>query len=107
VPVLVRCAEIDLTAAVDALVQNVFAHTPDGTGMRITVTPAAELVVADEGPGFDVDSIGRGVGSGRSSGLGLDIARRTAEAAGGAMSVVADGSGATVTLSFSSAPLPS
>ncbi len=36
-PVFVRCAEADLAAAFDALMQNVFAHTPEGVGMRVTI----------------------------------------------------------------------
>jgi signal transduction histidine kinase len=107
VPVFVRCVEADLAAAFDALVQNVFAHTPDGVGMRVNVSMrpdgVGELVVSDDGPGFAVEDAVRGAGSGSSTGLGLDIARRTAEAAGGAMDVRRghDG-GAAVTLTFAS-----
>ena len=94
-PVLVRGSESDVGAAVDALIQNVFAHTPDGAGMRIEVTARTEdggvLVVADDGPGFpESDSPDGGVArgaSGTSTGLGLDIARRTAEASGGTMRI--------------------
>jgi signal transduction histidine kinase len=94
-PVLVRGSEADVGAAVDALIQNVFAHTPDATGMRIEVTARTEgggvLVVADDGPGFpESDSPGGGPARGASdtsTGLGLDIARRTAEASGGAMRI--------------------
>ena len=93
-PVLVRGSESDVGAAVDALIQNVFAHTPDGAGMRIEVTARTEgggvLVVADD-PGFpESESPDGGVARGASStstGLGLDIARRTAEASGGAMRI--------------------
>jgi signal transduction histidine kinase len=89
-PILVRCTEADLGAAVDALVQNVFAHTPDGTAMRVEVTARTEgggvLVIADDGPGFSETEIERG-SSGTSTGLGLDIARRTAEASGGSMRI--------------------
>jgi signal transduction histidine kinase len=94
-PILVRCSEADLGAAVDALIQNVFAHTPDAAGMRIEVTARTEgggvLVVADDGPGFpgpelSEGALARGV-SGTSTGLGLDIARRTAEASGGSMRI--------------------
>ena len=89
-PILVRCTEADLGAAVDALVQNVFAHTPDGTPMRIEVTARTEgggvLVIADDGSGFPETEIERG-SSGTSTGLGLDIARRTAEASGGSMRI--------------------
>jgi signal transduction histidine kinase len=93
-PVLVRGSEADIGAAVDALIQNVFAHTPDGTGMRIEVTARIEgggvLLVADDGPGFpESDSLDGAVArgaSGTSTGLGLD-ARRTAEASGGGMRI--------------------
>jgi signal transduction histidine kinase len=94
-PVLVRATEDDLGAAVDALVQNVFAHTPDGTGMRVEVTARTEgggvFTIADDGPGFAENNgeraaADRGV-SGSSTGLGLDIARRTAEASGGSMRI--------------------
>ena len=98
-PVLVRCASDDLTVAVDALIQNVFAHTPEGSGLRITVTIDGELQVSDEGAGFDAEAVHRGVSSGRSSGLGLDIARRTVEASGGTMTITS-ANGATVTLTF-------
>ena len=106
-PVLVRCAPADLVAAVDALVQNVFAHTPDGVAMRISVSPLAdgggELIVGDDGPGFAIEDAVRGAGSGRSTGLGLDIARRTAEAAGGAMEIRRGPvGGAAVVLTFGS-----
>jgi signal transduction histidine kinase len=93
-PVLVRGSEADIGAAVDALIQNVFAHAPDGTGMRIEVTARIEgggvLFVADDGPGFpESDSLDGAVArgaSGTSTGLGLD-ARRTAEASGGGMRI--------------------
>ena len=32
-PVAVRCSSDDLSSAVDALVENVFSHTPDGTAL--------------------------------------------------------------------------
>ena len=38
----VRAGAADLEAALDALLGNVFAHTPEGTAMDVTVTtPAA------------------------------------------------------------------
>jgi signal transduction histidine kinase len=44
-----------------------------------------ELVVEDDGPGFPdgAAAVGRGTSYGGSTGLGLDIVRRTAEASGG------------------------
>ncbi|GIF38752.1 sensor histidine kinase [Actinoplanes xinjiangensis] len=55
-PAPVAVAADDLAAALDALLGNVFAHTPDGTALSVTLTahPAggATLTVADDGPGF-------------------------------------------------------
>ncbi len=87
-PCPVRASAADLEAALDALLGNVIAHTPDGAGLDVTLTEPADggvlLVVTDEGPGFaDADVVGRGVSRAGSTGLGLDIARRTAAASGG------------------------
>ncbi len=78
----------DVAAAVDALVGNVFAHTPPGTGFALEVDTdgrSVVLVVADEGPGFPpgVDPLRRGESGGGSTGLGLDIVARTAARTGG------------------------
>jgi signal transduction histidine kinase len=91
-PVLVGVAGADLAACMDALLGNVFAHTPEGTGfaVRLTKTDGGGGVVSveDEGPGFPPgDSVRRGASGGGSTGLGLDIARQTAEASGGSLSV--------------------
>jgi signal transduction histidine kinase len=75
-----------LSAAVDALLGNVFAHTPEGTAAEVMVraTPGGvEVEVADRGPGLPPAAAERGRSGAGSTGLGLDIARRTAEAAGG------------------------
>jgi signal transduction histidine kinase len=87
-PLRVRVAPVDLTAAVDALLENVFAHTPEGAGMWIQVTDlpegGASLLVEDNGPGLPRASVdARGESDAGSTGLGLDIVRRTAEASGG------------------------
>lgn len=89
-PLPVRAAREDLAAAIDALVENVVAHTPDGVPMRLSVASArvgasvgALLVVADEGPGIPLGAGERGRSDRGSTGLGLDIARRCAEASGG------------------------
>jgi len=88
-PVPVRASREDLVAALDALLDNVFSHTPDGAALRVTVFPTPNgglLTVEDAGPGLPADVHGRQRGqSAGSTGLGLDIARRTAEAAGGSM----------------------
>ncbi|NDZ99914.1 hypothetical protein G3I28_11315, partial [Streptomyces sp. SID10116] len=111
VPVPVPVPADELAAALDALIGNVLDHTPHGTAFSLTVrrTPdgRAELTVADEGPGFPDPGAApdRGTSGAGSTGLGLDIARRTAEEAGGTFTTgpAAPGSGARVTLAF---PLP-
>ncbi len=71
----------------DAILGNVFAHTPEGTAFRVEVRSLSDggisLAVEDSGPGLSADFVERGVSGGSGTGLGLDIARRTAEAAGG------------------------
>ncbi|MEU7743792.1 HAMP domain-containing sensor histidine kinase [Nonomuraea sp. NPDC052129] len=96
-PVVVRAEE--LAACVDALLGNVFAHTPEGAALSVRLAarpPGAVLTVADEGPGFDQALLERGNSAGGSTGLGLDIARRTAEDAGGRLSVSAPSRGGAV-----------
>jgi signal transduction histidine kinase len=90
----VRAAREDLAAAVDALVENVVAHTPEGTAMRVVVRaepvaggPGARVTFADEGPGIPLGSGERGRSDRGSTGLGLDIARRSAEATGGRIAI--------------------
>jgi signal transduction histidine kinase len=84
----VALAAEEAAAVVDALVGNVFAHTPDGTPYAVSLRiegATARLAVDDAGPGI-VDpeaAVARGVTGRASTGLGLDIARRAAEAAGG------------------------
>ncbi|MBB3085812.1 sensor histidine kinase [Geodermatophilus sabuli] len=101
-PVLVRVAPADLGAAVDALLGNVFAHTPDGTGLEVAVRArdggGAVVTVADDGPGLAPSALERGHSGAGSTGLGLDIARRTAEGSGGAMRVSSSPAGTTVGL---------
>ncbi|MGP4048610.1 sensor histidine kinase [Streptomyces sp. 2A115] len=96
----------ELAAALDALIGNVLDHTPQGTAFRVevrTTADGAELVVADEGPGFPAAyAAERGSSGAGSTGLGLDIARRTAVDAGGAFGT-ADTPGARVTLTLPTA----
>jgi signal transduction histidine kinase len=93
----------DFAAAVDALIGNVFSHTDDGVGYGVALEAnggVALLQIDDEGEGFArPDVMDRGTSAGGSTGLGLDIARRTAEAAGGSLVVGASSlGGARVTM---------
>jgi signal transduction histidine kinase len=101
----VRASAADLAAALDALLENVFTHTPDGTPMRVEVVrlrdAGGRVVISDGGPGLNAVPAGRGVSAAGSTGLGMDIARRTAEAAGGAMRTATSVlGGAAVELTF-------
>jgi len=77
----------DAEALVDALIENVIAHTPDGTRFVVQIDvrdDTVEFSVEDAGSGIDDGSlVDRGTSSGDSTGLGLDIVRRTVEGAGG------------------------
>ncbi|MGD9957979.1 sensor histidine kinase [Nocardioides sp.] len=89
---LVAVAQDDLADLVDVLIDNVFAHTPEGSAFRVNLyaeAGVAHLLVDDDGPGLSGDRTER-TGS---TGLGLDIARRTAVAAGGDLRVSNPGSG--------------
>jgi signal transduction histidine kinase len=106
-PMLVAATEAELEAALDALLGNVFEHTPDGTAFAITLRSTdggfAELTIADAGPGVDGSVVERGHSGGGSTGLGLDIARRTAEAAGGTLRMTrSELGGASISLTLPS-----
>jgi signal transduction histidine kinase len=95
----VRTSADDLAAAVDALLENVFAHTAEGVPFTVTLAPTptgARLEVADEGEGLTADDLIRGRSDRGSSGLGLSIARRCAEASGGSMTLGSGASGGAV-----------
>ncbi|MDP9495531.1 MAG: HAMP domain-containing histidine kinase [Actinomycetota bacterium] len=100
----VGLAEDALAALVDTLIENVFSHTPEGTsfGVRVSAEPKPVLEVFDQGPGFQSQAaIGRGVSSRGSTGLGLDIARRSAELSGGGLELSdRPGGGAVVKVWF-------
>ena len=82
-PIIVTIGAEELAACVDTLLGNVFAHTPEGTAFRVTVDDHA-LAIEDDGPGLADGPIAvRGRSGGGSTGLGLDIARTTAEHLGG------------------------
>jgi signal transduction histidine kinase len=117
-PLRVRASAEDLTVAVDALLENVIAHTPEGTAFAVSLSSGSDsasgsgsdsgsgsggggatLVVTDDGPGLPDGAGVRGRSDRGSSGLGLDIARQCAEASGGSMHVGRSASGgASVTL---------
>ncbi|WP_162794832.1 sensor histidine kinase, partial [Nonomuraea lactucae] len=89
-PVTVPVPAGELTAAVDALLGNVFRHTPEGTAFSVTLHEGKEtagILIADAGPGIrDPEAaLERGASGAGSTGLGLDIARRLAESSGGSM----------------------
>ncbi|MFZ2503037.1 MAG: HAMP domain-containing sensor histidine kinase, partial [Nocardioides sp.] len=85
----------DLADAVDVLIDNVFAHTPEGVPFAVTLRPSQDggepvathvnLTVEDKGPGIS-DDPGPRVRTG-STGLGLDIVRRMATGCGGSLTV--------------------
>lgn len=105
-PAVVATGAADLGAALDVIVDNVFKHTPAGTSLALAVTAAGDTVrvrVSDSGPGMsDAALAGRGRSGAGSTGIGLDVARRTAEQAGGSLALGTglDGRGLSVTLSM-------
>jgi signal transduction histidine kinase len=81
-PLPVPVSATDLADLLDVLIDNVFAHTADGTGFAVTLRGSdgtCLLAVSDEGLGWS-DTPRQGPGH---TGLGLDIARRTAQDCGG------------------------
>ena len=97
-PVAVDAA--DLTDVLDVLVDNVFAHTPEDAAIDVTLEAPGDQVlmeVADSGPGIGSPTdVGERPGS---TGLGLQIARRTVAAIGGTMDIQS-GAGTIVTLTL-------
>ncbi len=92
-------------ALIDTLIGNVFAHTGAGVGFSVSTGLEHQRVwlqVADQGPGFpDASVVDRGVSGGGSTGLGLDIVRRTAELTGGTLEISdRPGAGAVVRVWF-------
>lgn len=108
-PAPVAMGPAELGAAVDVLVDNVFGHTPAGTAFGVVVRVVGDVVevtVHDDGPGLPGTGVAeRGRSGAGSTGLGLDVARRTAEGAGGRLVLGASGAGgARVTLEVPKVP---
>ena len=89
---VVAVPRADAVVMIDAVLENVFAHTDERTPLAIGLTGSPgeplRLEVEDGGVGIaHPDAVDRGASTGDSSGLGLDIVRRTAEASGGSLEV--------------------
>jgi signal transduction histidine kinase len=95
-PLWVPVPPAEAAAAIDALLCNVFHHTPERTAFRAGVV-GGTLVVEDDGPGIeDLHGVARrGASSRGSTGLGLDIVHRLAVAAGGTLVIRRGTSGGT------------
>jgi len=112
-PARVEIPTDDAAVLVDALIENVFSHTAEGTAFAVSVRADRDLVrltVEDAGTGWDddgVDVTGRGTSTRGSTGLGLDIVRRTAESVGGTIEIGRSErlGGAAVTILVPKAPL--
>jgi signal transduction histidine kinase len=97
-PAPVPLDAVDLRDVVDVLIDNVFAHTPEGVPFEVTLQHeddrAVRLVVSDRGPG----PVATAPGASRPghTGLGLEIVRRTVEPAGGVLEIGAAPKGGTV-----------
>ncbi len=88
----VPVARADLAAALDAVLGNVFRYTPQGTAFEVSISRRDGWVALrfdDAGPGIPdpEKAMQRGQSNQGSTGLGLDIARRAAQAAGGSVSL--------------------
>ncbi|OUC93775.1 sensor histidine kinase [Streptosporangium minutum] len=105
-PVRVPVAATELSAVVDALLGNVFRHTPEGTAFTVTLhqgSGTVGLLIADAGPGIPdpETALRRGASGSGSTGLGLDIARQLAESSGGTLRIDSSSlGGASVQLWF-------
>jgi signal transduction histidine kinase len=81
-PLLVPVSDTDLADLLDVLIDNVFAHTEDGVGFSVSLRAlegTCLLVVSDEGGGWSATPSPRP----GHTGLGINIARRTAHQCGG------------------------
>lgn len=87
--VLVGIHESEIHELLDTLFDNYFSHTPSDAPVRVTVGADEAwgwFDVSDGGPGLATYS-GRGHSGSGSTGLGLDIVTRRAEAAAGSVTI--------------------
>jgi signal transduction histidine kinase len=99
VPVTVGCTSDELSSALDALIENVIAHTPEGSTFGVSLVATADggrIDVTDHGPGIPLGATRRGRSDRGSSGLGLDIARSCAESTGGHLDILSNEDGTHV-----------
>jgi signal transduction histidine kinase len=100
----VRTSATRLGAAIDALLDNAFRHTPDGTAFSLLLLDAGDryrVVVTDDGPGMEAGRSVRGSSGAGSTGIGMDIARRTVQEAQGEFTLSSSpGAGTHVELCF-------
>ncbi len=100
----VGLGDAELSDLIDICIDNVFAHTPEGVGLQITVATAAgrtTLTFADDGPGFPAGPAASRPGT---SGFGLQIVARTLARIGGRLTTSAPGlAGGRVELEFPTA----
>jgi signal transduction histidine kinase len=104
-PMRVLAHESDVSDLFDVLVDNVFAHTADGVPFSVVLVvhdDRVDLVVSDEGSGFDPSEAH--VPREGSTGLGLEMARRTARGFGGYLSVQSGPGGTRITVAVRREP---
>jgi signal transduction histidine kinase len=91
----VGLSALELGDVVDICLDNIFAHTEDGTGFGLRLSQTAgrvSLEIYDDGPGFAVQRQARP----GTSGMGLRIAKRLVERARGTVTLSAAGTAGAV-----------